>query len=117
MTQDQDSSSPLDAFLARFLSLIAERERGFVPGPQSEKIAGTLGQPRAFIDMLFTSARMRGLIKPSYGSGNKIVWKVSPAGLALTERQKAQSPSSQEETQEPLESTEGPNRHPAQEGS
>jgi hypothetical protein len=66
--------------------LVSDRERGFTPGPESDKMAEALGQPRAFVDMLFTSARMRGLIKPSYGRGSKAVWHVSPNGLDLIER-------------------------------
>jgi hypothetical protein len=49
-------------------------------------MARALEQPRAFVDMLFTSARMRGLIKPSYGRGNKVAWVVSPHGLTLISR-------------------------------
>ena len=87
MNQNRFPPSPLDPFLARFLELVADRERGFTPGPESAKVAAVLDQPRAFVDMLFTSARMRGLIKPTYGRGNKAVWTVSPHGCELIERQ------------------------------
>ncbi|HYJ13408.1 MAG TPA: hypothetical protein VEW66_07445 [Thermomicrobiales bacterium] len=87
MNQNRLPPSPLDPFLTRFLELLAERERGFTPGPESDKVAAALGQPRAFIDMLFTSARMRGLIKPTYGRGSRAAWIVSSHGLELMERQ------------------------------
>lgn len=86
MNQNTFLRSPLDPFLGKFLRLVAERERGFTPGPESDRLADALGQPRAFVDMLFISARMRGLIKPTYGRGGKAAWTVTSHGLELIER-------------------------------
>lgn len=83
MAQPSHSPSPLDPFLARFLALVATSENGFQPGPESDRLARGLEVPRPFVDTLFTSARTRGLIKPMYGRGNKVRWKVSPTGEAL----------------------------------
>lgn len=90
---DSDSlQSPLDTFLVRFLAAIAERETGFTPGQESTALATYLGMQRPFVDMLFTSARMRGLLKPAYGRGSKVVWHVSATGKAIIDRVNA-SPS------------------------
>ena len=80
MNNSITQSSPLDPFLAQFLSIIEANDRRFVPGPESKDIAAQMDVPRAFIDALFTSARTRGLLKPAYGRGNKVHWKISTSG-------------------------------------
>ncbi len=77
--------SPLDPFMAQFLDLVERADDGFQPGPESKIMAERLDLPVPFVDALFTSARMRGLLKPAYGRGSKIRWRVSPAGAALTQ--------------------------------
>ena len=78
--------SPLDPSLARFLLVIAGREGGFTPGQESIALAEKMDVQRQFVDMLFTSARMRGLLKPAYGRGSKVVWQVSTSGQQLIDR-------------------------------
>lgn len=83
MTSKTPPPSPLDQSLTTFLTAIEAIDKGYLPGPDANTLAAELDVPRAFIDMLFVSARTRGLLKPSYGRGSKIVWHVSPAGLDL----------------------------------
>lgn len=78
--------SPLDPYLATFLAAIANRAGGFTPGQESRALAEDLELQHPFVDMLFTSARMRGLLKPAYGRGSKVVWQVSDAGQELIGR-------------------------------
>lgn len=80
-------ASPLDPFLVRFLAQVNGLQNGFQPGPESQAIAAELELPGAFIDGLFTSARMRGLLKPAYGRGSKIHWMVSATGVQMIQDQ------------------------------
>ena len=83
MTNPHATASPLDPFLARFLHEVGASSEGFQPGAESKVMAQRLEVPLAFIDALFTSARMRGLLKPAYGRGSKVRWQLSPAGEDL----------------------------------
>lgn len=85
MTNARPFHSPLDDFLVQFLVAIVQSERGFTPGQESSIIAKRLDVQREFVDTLYTSARTRGLLKPAYGRGSKVVWQVSPSGLSLIE--------------------------------
>lgn len=80
MSERTVPGSPLDRFLASFLAAISELPDGYLPGPTSNPLATGLGMPREFVDALFTSARTRGLLKPAYGRGSRIHWKVSDDG-------------------------------------
>lgn len=86
MPDQSPPESPLDAYLVPFLASIAERDPGFTPGHESAVLAERLQMQRAFVDMLFTSARMRGLLKPAYGRGSKVVWQVSATGQAMIDQ-------------------------------
>ena len=90
MTNSHATASPLDPFLARFLHEVGASSDGFQPGAESKLMAERLGVPLAFIDALFTSARMRGLLKPAYGRGSKIRWQLSPAGSDLASTHQAE---------------------------
>lgn len=79
--------SPLDPFMARFLGAISEGETGYLSGTDNKTLAESLEMQCAFLDMLFNSARTRGLLKPAYGRGSKIVWNVSPTGQDLIAKQ------------------------------
>lgn len=83
MSERSPASSPLDPYLARFLQAVRESGDGVQPGAGSRAIVESLDLPAAFVDVLFTSARTRGLLKPQYGRGNKIRWDVSRSGEAL----------------------------------
>lgn len=87
MAEETSSPSPLDPFLVQFLAIIERSESGFQPGPESIRMASRMDLPRPFIDALFTSARIRGLIKPMYGRGNKIRWAVSAVGQEFMRNQ------------------------------
>ncbi len=78
--------SPLDPFLTQFLTIVAARDQGFQPGPETAEMATSLNVPRAFVEALYTSARTRGLVKPKYGRGSRMWWVVSPAGSNLIEQ-------------------------------
>jgi hypothetical protein len=73
--------SPLDRFIASFLRAVRDLPNGYMPGPQSKTLAADLDMQREFVDALFTSARTRGLLKPAYGRGSRIHWKLSDSGL------------------------------------
>ncbi len=91
MTDPHAAASPLDPFLARFLHEVGASSDGFQPGAESKVMADRLDVPLAFIDALFTSARMRGLLKPAYGRGSRIRWQLSPAGVDLARTHQAGS--------------------------
>lgn len=91
MSDHAPPPSPLDPFLSRFLDAVKGRDEGFQPGPESQELAEQLDLPRPFVDALFTSARMRGLLKPMYGRGSKIRWVLSPAGASLVTRLRERS--------------------------
>jgi hypothetical protein len=80
MSERTVPESPLDRFLAAFLTAINELPDGYLPGPQSKKLAASLGMQGEFLNALFTSARTRGLLKPAYGRGSRVHWKVSATG-------------------------------------
>ena len=81
MSERTVPESPLDRFLASFLVAVNDLPDGYLHGPASAKsLASDLGLQREFVDALFTSARARGLLKPAYGRGSRIHWKVSDAG-------------------------------------
>ena len=80
MSERTVPASPLDRFLATFLQAVDQLPNGFLPGPQSRSLAADLSLQREFIDALFTSARTRGLLKPAYGRGSRVHWKLSDAG-------------------------------------
>lgn len=87
MSDQSVPASPLDPFLVRFLAQVSELKEGFQPGPETQAIAAHLELPGAFIEGLFTSARMRGLLKPAYGRGSKIHWTVSTTGVQMIQDQ------------------------------
>jgi hypothetical protein len=83
MSDNAVPESPLDPYLVQFLTAIHSLPDGYQPGPETSQVAADLDFPKAFVDALFTSARMRGLLKPQYGRGSKVRWTVSPAGAEL----------------------------------
>lgn len=87
MSTDAAPSSPLDPFMAPFLVYIQGMESGFLPGAETRVLAAELALPEAFVEALFTSARMRGLLKPAFGRGNRPRWIIAPSGSDLVSRQ------------------------------
>lgn len=91
MSERSVPESPLDRFLASFLVAVSEMSDGYLHSTASaKKLAAGLGMQREFVDALFTSARTRGLLKPAYGRGSRIHWKVSDHGAEfLSKREKS----------------------------
>ena len=98
--------SPLDPFLATFLQYVQEGPSGYVPGPQAKRCAEQLGLQVSFVEALYVSARMRGLLKPAYGGAGKLQWQVSTEGAALIERYRPDPtrPAQEDTTPAPLSS-------------
>ncbi len=90
MSERSVPESPLDRFLASFLVAVDKLPDGYLHSPTSTSLADELGMQREFVDALFTSARTRGLLKPAYGRGSRIHWKVSDSGAGfLSSRKKS----------------------------
>lgn len=75
--------SPLDPFLRHFLIWVGERADGFNPTLGLKAIAEEFDWQPAFAEVIFTSARSRGLVQPRQlrGTRGKINWSLSPRGL------------------------------------
>ena len=76
--------SPLDPFLRPFLDEVAAREDGFSPMSHGAAAAAAQGWPPSFTEVLFTSARGRGLIEPfrSAAARGRPRWRLSTRGAA-----------------------------------
>ena len=75
-------ASPLDPFLRSFLGWIAAQNGGLNPTQGLKAVAEEFDWQPAFVEVLFTAARSRGLVQPvpARGSRSKIAWQVSPRG-------------------------------------
>jgi hypothetical protein len=74
--------SPLDPFLRTFLSWVTQQPQGLTPPRDLRTVSELLDWQPSFVEVLFTAARSRGLLKPIYARGgrNKITWHVSDRG-------------------------------------
>src|SRR4051794_13393582 len=74
--------SPLDPFLRAFLGWIIDQNGGLNPTQGLKTIAEEFDWQPAFVEVLFTAARSRGLLQPvpTRGSRSKLTWQVSPRG-------------------------------------
>lgn len=79
---EPQSPSPLDAHLRSFLEHLTSLDTGFAPANGAGTAATACGVPAPFIDVLFTSARIRGLIEPFQPRGlrGRYRWRVSARG-------------------------------------
>lgn len=74
--------SPLDPFVSPFLRYVATLSDGYAPNSHGRVIADHLDWPPAFVEAVFASARVRGLLEPHYGkrSRGRVRWQVSAEG-------------------------------------
>jgi hypothetical protein len=74
--------SPLDPFLRRFLNWVVDQPQGLNPPRDLQTISEALDWQPSFVEVLFTAARSRGLLKPmpARGSRAKMTWQVSDRG-------------------------------------
>lgn len=79
---ESQAPSPLDASLRAFLGHVATLDGGFAPTTDAGSAATACGVPFPFIEALFTSARIRGLIEPFQprGARGRYRWRVSARG-------------------------------------
>jgi hypothetical protein len=76
--------SPLDPYLEPLLRWIAKHDSGFNPSRSVKDAATRFDWPAPFVEVLFTAARVRGLLEPFYLAGNrgKISWRISNRGAS-----------------------------------
>ncbi len=76
------SPSPLDGHLRRFLGFLDGLATGFGPTTDQAAAATACDVSVPFVEVLFTSARIRGLIEPFQprGARGRYRWRVSPRG-------------------------------------
>jgi hypothetical protein len=87
-TATSNIPSPLDPFLRTFLGWVSDRNGGFNPTQELPAIAEELDWQPAFVEVLFTAARSRGLLHPvsTRGSRSKVIWHISPRGAEWLEK-------------------------------
>ncbi len=76
------SPSPLDPHIRCFLQHLETLPAGFAPTTDLGAAGVACSVPEPFIDALFTSAKMRGLIEPFQprGARGRYRWRVSSRG-------------------------------------
>lgn len=74
--------SPFDPFLGDFLAQLRLLPEGYTPVAGRDSVASALEWPPAFVEAVFTSARARGYVEPSWtrGSRGRSRWQVSSKG-------------------------------------
>lgn len=82
--------APLDPFIVDFLDWLRRRPAGYVPALDAQSVAVDLDWPLPFVEVVFTSAKMRRLLEVDqpYGRG-RVHWSISPAGEAWRSSQTA----------------------------
>jgi hypothetical protein len=101
-------ASPFDPYLYRMLSWGAQRPSGFSHPAIISAMADEAGWQAPFAEAVFTSARMRGLIGPHYGtrSRGRVYWVVSRKGGAwLQAKTDANEPATEESSPGPAGAT------------
>jgi hypothetical protein len=81
------AASPFDPYLYRMLSWAVQQPSGFSHPAIIRAMADEAGWQAPFAEAVFTSARVRGLIGPHYGtrSRGRVYWQVSRKGGAWLE--------------------------------
>jgi len=79
---EPQAPSPLDLHLRSFLEHLTTLPGGFAPATDGASLATACGVPAPFVDVLFTSAKTRGLIEPFQprGARGRYRWRVSARG-------------------------------------
>jgi hypothetical protein len=87
------TTSPLDAYLVRFLDCLVAMPDGFSPTGDATAVAHQVDILPAFVDTLFVSARARGFIEPfrSRRARGRYRWQVSNRGRTWLARSDADS--------------------------
>jgi hypothetical protein len=86
--------SPLDPFLREFLAWIAALDGGLNPTQGIRSAAEEFDWQPAFVEVLFTAARSRGLVQPVVGKGTRgrAAWQLSARGAAMIENRGQAAP-------------------------
>jgi hypothetical protein len=82
MSTTAPATSPFDPYLYRMLAWGAQQPSGFSHPAVISAMVDEAGWHAAFAEAVFTSARVRGLIGPHYGtrSRGRVYWEVSRKG-------------------------------------
>ena len=80
--------APLDPFVVDFLRWLDAQPNGFASSADGANLAAALAWPEAFVEVVFTSTRVRRLIQPVKpgGSHSRTRWTLSASGRAWLQR-------------------------------
>jgi hypothetical protein len=99
-TTDEVIDSPFDPYLSRFLMWGATQVHGFSHASSVRAMADDAGWQPAFGEAIFTSAQVRGLIGPHYGTRarGRVLWQVTRRGNAWLEADRVKRSNESEST-------------------